>query len=149
MVNRSTVIGAALAATAVLASSACAGRGGTSSGKAGTSAAGGVSASTAAPPPSGAAVDGLCLARSQADADPKSVRGTFYDRSHEPIHTIARELEAVDRALAARLLEAKEAVEVDVNAQPPAAMLASDLDRLIDVARQGLARLSVPTGACR
>lgn len=148
MVNRPTVIGAALAMAAVLASSACGGSGGTSSGTAGTAAGGGAAASTAAAPPLGAAVDGLCLARSQAHADPKSVRGTFYDRSHEPIHTIARELEAVDRALAARLLEAKEAVEVDVNAQPPAATLAADLDRLIDVARQGLARLSVPTGAC-
>lgn len=109
---------------------------------------GGATSSTIAGPPSGAAVDGLCLARSQADTDPSSVRGTFYDRSHEAIHTIARQLEAVDRSVAARLLEAKQAVEVDVNAQPPAPTLATDLDRLIDAARLGLARLSVPTRAC-
>jgi len=95
------------------------------------------------------AVAGLCLARSQAEGDRGSVRGTFYDRSHEPLHTIARQLETVDRGLAARLLEAKEKVEVDVNAQPPASALAVDLDQLVDVTRQGLAKLSVVAGPCR
>ncbi len=96
-----------------------------------------------------AALQGLCLARSQAQGDSNPVRATFYDRSHEALHTIARELEASDRSLAARLLEAKEAVEADVNAQPPAPALATDLDHLIDVTRQGLSRLSVPAGLCR
>lgn len=49
--------------------------------------------------------------------------------------------------LAARLLEAKEAV-VDVNAQSPRATLAADLDHLLDAARQGLVRLAVTVGPC-
>ncbi|MGI8777058.1 MAG: hypothetical protein ACR2LJ_06640 [Acidimicrobiales bacterium] len=146
MVNRPAAIGVVVTAAAILASSACGGSGKASSGTGGT---GGATSSTVAGPPLGAAVDGLCLARSQADTDPNSVRGTFYDRSHEAVHTIARELEAVDRSLAARLLEAKEAVEVDVNAEPLAPTLATDLDRLIDAARRGLARLSVPARACQ
>jgi len=95
------------------------------------------------------AVEGLCLARAQVEGDAKAVRGTFYDRAHDALHTIARELETVDRVLAARLLEAKEAVEADVNAEPPAPALAVDLDHLIDEARQGLDRLSVPGRAPR
>lgn len=96
-----------------------------------------------------AAVGGLCTARAQADTDVKSVRATFYDRSHEALHTIARALEPVDRVVAARLLEAKQAVEADVNAQPPRATVAADLDRLLDVTRQGLARLSITAPRCR
>jgi len=137
------VAGAIVAATLLLAVSACGGSGG------GKSAPGGASTSTAVTSTLASAVDGLCLARSQVAGDPTAVRGTFYDRSHAAIHTIARELEPVDRALAARLLEAKEAVEVDVNAQPLGASSAADLDHLVDIARQGLARLSVPVGACR
>lgn len=96
-----------------------------------------------------AAVEGLCAARAEADADVYSVSGTFYDRSHEALHTIARALEPVDRPLAARLLEAKEAVEADVSTRPPKPATAADLDHLIDVTRQGLARLSVTTPPCR
>jgi hypothetical protein len=96
-----------------------------------------------------AAVRGLCTARTQAETDVKSVRATFYDRSHEALHTIARVLEPVDRPLAARLLEAKAAVEADVNAQPLRPTVAADLDRLVDVTVQALARLSVTAPRCR
>jgi len=94
------------------------------------------------------AVEGLCLARSQAGTDPKSVRGTFYDRSHEVLHTLARTLDPIERSLAARLLEAKESVEADVNAQPLPPTLVADLDHLIDVTHQVLDRLSVPAIPC-
>lgn len=113
---------------------------------------------TVASRPLVAGAQGLCLARKQADTDVQSVRATFYDRAHEPLHTIARDLERVDRTLAARLLEATQAVEADVNAQipppgaeamVPAATLAADLDHLIDVTARGLARLSVAPVPCR
>lgn len=134
--------GAIVAATLVLAVSACGGSGGGSPTARPTT-------STAVGASLASAVDGLCLARGQVAGDPAAVRGTFYDRSHDALHTIARQLEAVDRSLAARLLEAMQAVEADVSSQSPAASSAADFGRLIDVADQGLARLSVPVGTCR
>jgi len=149
LVTRSAIVATALALA--LAASACSGNGG--SRPAGPASPGSTvsprnTSSTVAVPPVVAAIQGLCLARSQADADPKSVRTTFYDRSHEPLHTLARTLETIDRALAARLLEAKEAVEADVNAQPLPAALAGDLDHLIDVTGQVLQRLAIPAIPC-
>ncbi|MGI9080356.1 MAG: hypothetical protein ACR2GF_06020 [Acidimicrobiales bacterium] len=133
---------AIVAATLVLAVSACGGSGGTSPTARSTT-------STAVAASLASGVEGLCVARPQVAGDPAAVRGIFYDRSHDVLHTIARQLEAVDRALAARLLEAMQAVEADVSSQSPAASSAADLDRLIGVADQGLARLSVPVGTCR
>ncbi|MDQ6799125.1 MAG: hypothetical protein M3011_14105 [Actinomycetota bacterium] len=106
------------------------------------------STTTAGTPRLVVAVGGLCLARSLADTDPGSVPGTFYDRSHEALHTLARTLEPIDRSLAARLLEAKESVEADVNAKPLLPTVGADLDHLIDVTRQVLERLSIPAVPC-
>ena len=95
-----------------------------------------------------AAFLGLCAARSSAGSDVNSARSTFYDRSHDPLHSIARDLEPVDRALAAQLLEAKEAVESGLRPDPAPPSLGSDLDRLVEVTGQALARLSVPVPPC-
>ena len=43
---------------------------------------------------------------------------TFFDRVHQPLHELAAEVAASDRAAAARLLEAKEAVEHDLAGEP-------------------------------
>ncbi len=146
---RATALTAVAAAAALAAAlSACGGSGGNRR-AGGTTSPGDATSSTAVAAPVVAAVEGLCVARSELESDAKSVRATFYDRSHEALHTIARQLDPVDRGLAARLLEAKEAVEVDVSAQPPAPSLGVDLDHLIDAARQGLARLSIPFAGCR
>ncbi len=146
---RSAIV--ATATALALAASACSGNGGAypaGTASSGNTASPGTTSSTVAAPPVVVAVQGLCLARSQADADPKSVRGTFYDRSHEPLHTLARAMEPIDRALAARLLEAKEAVEADVNTQPLPATSAADLDHLIEVTGQVLQRLAIPAIPC-
>ncbi|HYX43402.1 MAG TPA: hypothetical protein VE760_00055 [Acidimicrobiales bacterium] len=95
-----------------------------------------------------AAFLGLCAARSVAASDVNSARSTFYDRSHDPLHSIARDLEPVDRALAARLLEAKEAVESDLRPDRPPPSFGPDLDRLVEVTGQALARLSLPVPRC-
>ena len=94
------------------------------------------------------AVRGLCEAREEAADDVKSARATFYDRSHEPLHGIARALEAVDRAMVARLLQAKEAVEAGLAAATPPPSLTADLDVLLQVSRASLARLSVLPPSC-
>ena len=52
--------------------------------------------------PSQLASAGLCAAKAAAASDPEKARATFYDRSHSALHTVARGLEPVDRALAAQ-----------------------------------------------
>ncbi|HWC12645.1 MAG TPA: hypothetical protein VG455_15660, partial [Acidimicrobiales bacterium] len=96
----------------------------------------------------GAAFDGLCTARRSAGTDVNAARSTFYDRSHDPLHSLAQDLQPVDRALAARLLEAKEAVESGLRAHRPAPSLGPDLDALLEVTGQALARLSLPVPRC-
>ena len=95
-----------------------------------------------------AAAEALCTARDQAKADVKQADTTFYDRSHDALHTIARALDQVDRAAAAELLEDKERVETDLRADSPAPNLAADLDRLARSTRTGLAALSISVPAC-
>jgi hypothetical protein len=96
----------------------------------------------------GRALFGLCVARDQADHTPTRVRTTFFDRSHDTLHELARALEHVDRALTARLLEAKNAIEADLAVDQPPASLAADLDRLVVATRAGLRRLDEPAPGC-
>ena len=59
-----------------------------------------------------AAALGLCEASMKAETNDVDAAGVeFYDTAHQPLHDLAAEVAEVDRALAARLLEAKEAVE--------------------------------------
>ncbi|MFP5318118.1 MAG: hypothetical protein ACLGI2_07455 [Acidimicrobiia bacterium] len=90
----------------------------------------------------------LCTARDQARADLNKARATFYDRSHDALHDISRDLDPVDRAASGRLLEAKQRVESALDADPPPAGLVADLQELADVTRAGLARLSVDVPPC-
>ena len=108
------------------------------------------SPTTAAPGGAGydAAFLGLCAARASAGTDVNSARSTFYDRSHDPLHSIARDLEPVDRPLAARLLEAKQAVESGLRPDPAPPSLGPDLDHLVEVTGQALVRLSRPVPRC-
>ena len=94
------------------------------------------------------AAAGLCTARDEAGADVKRASTTFYDRSHDALHTLARALDPVDRAAAARLLEDKERVEADFREAAPPAALAADLDRLAQSTRSGLAALSISVAGC-
>lgn len=90
----------------------------------------------------------LCTARDEARTDVKRANATFYDRSHDALHTIARALGPIDRAAAGRLLEDKERVEADLEADQPGPELAADLDGLARVTRSGLAALSISVPAC-
>lgn len=76
--------------------------------------------------------DGLCAARAQA-SNAAAARDLFFDRSHQPIHELATETARRDRAVAGRLLEAKQTVEHDLAAG--GASLGADLDRLLAVSR--------------
>lgn len=95
------------------------------------------------------AAAGLCAARDQARGDVMQARTTFYDRSHDALHTIARALDRVDRTQAGLLLEAKQRVEADLmNAGTAPGTVAADLDRLAEVTRASLADLSIGVPAC-
>lgn len=94
------------------------------------------------------AVEHLCLAGQEAADRPRAAEARFFDRSHETLHLIARALEDVDRALAARLLEAKQKVESDFSGLASGERVADDLDRLVEVSGAGLDRLAVPVPPC-
>jgi hypothetical protein len=82
----------------------------------------------------------------EAAAHPDQARTLFFDRSHESLHTVARALDDVDRALAAQLLEAKQAVESALNAGRP--VPPDDLLRLAGIYRTGLGRLAITAPPC-
>ena len=80
--------------------------------------------------------------------DPDAVRNVFFDRAHQPLHELAAETSRHDRATAARLLEAKQAVEADLDS--PDRSLDTDLDELLDAASDAIAasRRPAPAAAC-
>jgi hypothetical protein len=84
----------------------------------------------------GNVVVALCEAR--AEADPAASEEIFYDRVHARLHDLARATEEVDRAAAARLLEAKEAVESDLAGENSTPDLKRDIEELIGSARRAL-----------
>lgn len=82
----------------------------------------------------------------EAAIRPVSARGLFLDRAHEPLHTVARAVEDVDRPQAAELLQAKEKVESELAAAPVS--LPDDLLRLAEVYRASLGRLAIEATPC-
>ena len=82
----------------------------------------------------------------EAEAQPGRARALFFDRSHDALHTVARALDDVDRALAAQLLEAKETVESELGASRAARP--DDLRRLAEVYRTALGRLAITPAPC-
>ena len=95
------------------------------------------------------AVSALCDVRSRAGAgDRAGAAATFFDRSHDPLHTLARGLEDLDRASAARLLEAKQEVEGDLDDESDPGLLAAAVTELHTSAAGGLSRLGIEVPAC-
>lgn len=92
------------------------------------------------------AAAGLCAAKAVAPTDPAAARADFYNDSHDSLHSVARGLETVDRALAADLLVSMQTVEADLDTKPPT--LAADLGQLADVFHAGLARLAINASPC-
>lgn len=85
---------------------------------------------------------GLCQTHVEA-THPDAARRTFFDRVHQSLHELAAEAAASDRAAAARLLEAKEAVERDLAGEP--SVLRADLDRLLEATRLAIRAIGEPT----
>jgi hypothetical protein len=82
----------------------------------------------------------------EAAAQPDRARALFFDRSHDALHEVARRLEEPDRALAGRVLEAKQTVESELTASRPGRP--DDLRRLAEVYRDALGRLAITAPPC-
>jgi hypothetical protein len=66
------------------------------------------------------AASGLCEATAKAEmGDTAGGEEVFFDVVHQPLHDLADATAEVDRAAAARLLEAKQAVEAGLDAGQP------------------------------
>ncbi len=87
----------------------------------------------------------LCEAAERRDR-PEEARQLFFDRAHDALHAVARDLGGVDRAQAGALLEAKERVESGL--QSPGPNLPDDLARLAEVYRASLGRLAIEAPPC-
>lgn len=106
----------------------------------------GDTAASAAPVADAAAA--LCTARRQAPADPLAARRVFYERAHDHLHDLARQVQRTDRPAAARLLEAKQRVERDLDAGAIPQRLVGDLDRLLVATDAALTAVSIPPPTC-
>ena len=92
-----------------------------------------------------AAAEGLCRTADVAD-DPTAAREIFYDTVHQPLHQLADDTTAEDRAAAAALLEAKQRVEATLDTRDPT--LAAAVDDLVDATSRALATLDRPEPDC-
>lgn len=96
-------------------------------------------------------VPDLCALRTtvaETGAIAGPARSMFFDRLHEPLHALARDLNTQDRAQAARLLEAKQVIEALLS-QGTNPQAARDVDPLIAEAVRGLTVLDVaPAPSC-
>ncbi len=90
--------------------------------------------------PYGLLLPGLCrTAAAVSGGDVAGASRMFTDNVHGPLHDIANEAAALDRATAARLLEAKQAVELGFERSPAdPATLGSQLARLSATTRAAL-----------
>jgi hypothetical protein len=90
----------------------------------------------------------LCETRSLAGEDVEEARRQFYGTVHSPLHDIARKAEEADRAVAARMLEAKNDVEQSFNTSAPAEETTAALDRLLARTAEALNSIEVTTSGC-
>jgi hypothetical protein len=97
------------------------------------------------------AFQGLCDARTLAEVgDMWGAANEFQSHAHAYLHEFADRLSAVDRTAAGRLLEAKEAVEAQLNAPDSAdpALTVSALSQLEVALADGAEREGLPRPAC-
>lgn len=94
------------------------------------------------------AVTAICTARNEAPTDPDAAEVAFLDRAHIPLHVIAAAVEDEDRALAGRLLEAKQAVEEEFAGKTDPDELTEGFEELLVVTVEALKVLEIPASEC-
>lgn len=94
-------------------------------------------------------VTGLCEAAAAAATEPEDAERIFQDQVHVPLHELAAEVGEADRAVAARLLEAKDSVESALEAPPIRAdALEDDLSELLDATIAGVRTIEMEAPTC-
>jgi hypothetical protein len=88
----------------------------------------------------------LCDLRTAADRD--AANATFFDRAHQALHVLAAATETVDRVPAAGLLEAKQVVEADLQADALPPRFRADVQALLGAARAALETVQLPAPGC-
>ena len=83
------------------------------------------------------ALTGVCETLSVASAG-GDVRRPFYDEAHEGLHTLASDVTDLDRAVAARLLRAKERVESALDEQFPQEQITSMVQNLAEATQEAV-----------
>lgn len=101
-------------------------------------------AATPAPPAGGlkAIADELCLAASDAQSERATER---FLTVHGPLHDLAEQTAETDRAVAARLLRAKQQVEAAIDSEPPSEDLPVVFDELARAGVESLQTLGLQT----
>jgi hypothetical protein len=94
-------------------------------------------------------VTALCDAREEIGRDVGATEAIFFDGAHDGLHDLANDAAEMDRSVAARLLEAKQTVEADLEETPSRRVLAKDFDALLDSTRRALEATSVAAPNCR
>jgi hypothetical protein len=93
------------------------------------------------------AASGLCEASARGEeGDIEGAEAQFYNTVHQPLHDLAAEVSEVDRVIAARLLEAKEAVESGFETDP--AGLGEALRSLISAVDESLTAIGHDPQPC-
>ena len=88
----------------------------------------------------------LCDLRATTDRDPANA--LFFDRAHQTLHVLAAATETVDRVPAAGVLEAKQTVEADLQADALPEAFPDDVRGLLETTRTALETLDLPAPAC-
>ena len=95
------------------------------------------------------AVAGLCQARREAERDPPMAKATFERRAQEPARATADALAPSYSILASRITETLAEIEGAAAAVPPSPAFPHELATLIELLREGLARLGIRTAPCQ
>lgn len=92
---------------------------------------------------------GLCEARRLAPRDPGEATLIYQDKLHVAVHDLAAKVQARDRGAAAALLEAKQAVETDIDAdEVDGDALEQHLDELLEATVTGLRTIDLEAPTC-
>ena len=92
------------------------------------------------------ALAALCRLQSVTDRD--TANSLFFDRAHLTLHVLAAATEPVDRVPAAGLLEAKQVVEADLQADALPETFPDDVGALLEATRTALEAVGLPSPAC-
>jgi hypothetical protein len=92
------------------------------------------------------AILGLCGIAGDTERDEAAT--IFADRSHQTLHVIAAAVQAVDRAVAAELLEAKQVVEADLTEPVLPDGFSDHVSSLLDATRAALDAIGLPAPEC-